>query len=345
MEMRGRLLAVGLAAAAAVAGAGATSDGQPSAGRQTATAVFDQRLPGRSAAVALAIDYVNPDDAGGKPHAVRRVVNELPPGTTIDTSVPERCGASDAQLMASGPAACPAGSRVGGGEVVLDTGNPGPARLYENNVTLLNGQDQLILLLESKSEPPNRFVSRAAVDGTRVVSEVPPVPGGPPDNFTAIKRVRLATQAVSTGGRNYATTPASCPSGGWRSTHTFEYRDGRVETVTNDSPCQEPGPPCAGCVPRPDRKPPRVELFGVKRRGCIHRSFVVRARAVDDASGLEAVELTLDGRRLATTRRSRLSVRLRPARLRPGEHRLVASARDRAGNSRQRAVSFRPCGR
>jgi hypothetical protein len=210
--------------------------------RQTATAIFDQQRPGQSTGVQLAIDYVNPDDPQAKPPAVQKVVITHAPGTVIDTSVPARCEASDLELMTTGPTACPAASRVGGGEIDLDTGIPGPARIVQYDVTLLNNKDELILLLESKSEPESRIVARSVVQGATITSEVSPVPGGPPDGFTAIKRVRLSLEARSTGRgksrRSYVSTPGSCPRERvWTNTVTFTYRDGVSQTVRSSSPC------------------------------------------------------------------------------------------------------------
>jgi hypothetical protein len=210
--------------------------------RQIATSPFEERRPGTSTGARLAIDYVNPDDPSAKPRAVQKVVIAYAPGATIDTSVPERCAASNGELTAQGPSACPSGSIVGGGEIDLDTGVPGPGRIVQNDVTLINNRDELILLLESRSEPRSRVVARSVVQGGTITSEVAPVPGGPPDGFTAIKRVRLRLDARSSGqgaGRkNYLTTPASCPAGGaWTTTVTFTYRDGVTQTARSSSPC------------------------------------------------------------------------------------------------------------
>ena len=306
--------------------------------RQTASAVFDQQRPGRTSGVTLSIDYVNPNDPAAKPYAVQRTITEFAKGTVIDTSVPKRCGASDGELIANGASVCPDASRVGSGEVVLDTGAAGPARTSDNGVTLLNAQDQLILLIEPKSGPPIRFVTRASVKGRTILSDVPPIPGGPPDGFTAVKRVRLHTNAISLGPRRYMTTPESCPASGWRNATTFIYRDGITETAVNRSPC----------VPMPshegDDRPPRIRLSGVKRHGCTERAFVVRVSVVERKSGLRSVRLSLDSRVLVSTRRAEFSRRIPAGRLAPGQHRLTVRAGDRAVNNARSSVHFRRCG-
>jgi hypothetical protein len=210
--------------------------------RQTAAVTFDERNPGASTGSELSIDYINPDDPQAKPPAVQKVVIELAPGTVIDTSVPARCEASDLELMAMGPAACPAEASVGSGEIDLDSGIPGPARIIRYDVTLLNNTGELILLLESKSEPRSRIVARSTIEGATITSEVAPVPGGPPDGFTAIKRVRLSLEERSTGRgkshRGYFVTPDVCPrERAWTNTITFTYRDGVSQTTRNSSAC------------------------------------------------------------------------------------------------------------
>jgi hypothetical protein len=313
------------------------------ASRQSATAVFTASRPAQSTGIGLAIDYVNPDDPDAKPPAVQKVVTRLQPGTSIDGSVPARCPASDPELMARGAAACPAGSKVGGGEIDLDTGAPGPGRLVQNAVTLLNAGGELIFLLESKSDPRSRTVSRATVEGTTITSEVPPVPGGPPDGFLAIKRVRLSLEGRSVGQeasrRSYITTPSSCPaSGSWTNSASFTYRDGVSQSVASRSPCQ-------GRADRRDYKPPRIRLAGVPRRHCARRNFRARVRIAERWSGLRRAQLFVDERRLLSTRSKSLSRRIRVGRLSAGQHRLVVVALDNAGNRSAKTVSFHRCRR
>lgn len=233
-------LALGLAGGAALAGA------QSSDSRQSARGVFKDERPGKATGVTLSIDYVNPDDPNAKPFAVEKVVTKLARGARIDTSAPQLCEASDAELMAQGAAACPPGSRVGGGEVDLDTGNPGPNRIIENDATLLNNAGELIFITESTNTPTQvRAVTRARVAGRKTINMVPPIPGTPPpDSFTALTRIQLLLESVSRGRgadrRNYITTPRSCPDdGAWTNQARFVYRDGVEQVVKGDSPCRE----------------------------------------------------------------------------------------------------------
>ena len=276
--------------------------------RQTAALTFDERKPAQTSGVRLAVDYVNPSDPAAKPFAVQKVVIALAPGTTIDTSVPALCTAANAELTANGPGACPAASKVGGGEIDLDSGAPGPARILPFDVSLLNNKGELILLLESKSEPRTRVVTRAPIEGSTLTSEPSPVPGGPPDGFTAIKRVRLGLEPISAGGRSYVTTPDSCPpEGAWTNKVTFTYRaDGESQTVSTSSPCvggagPKPGGP--DCVRRPSMS------FNLHRRDgtrIVRVAAYVNGKPALSESGEDVRRVTLTG----LPRTGRLGVRI-----------------------------------
>jgi hypothetical protein len=254
--------------------------------RQTAELTLDSQRPGTSTGARLSIDYVNPADPEAKPPAVQKVVLELPAGARIDTSAPAVCGASNAQLIAGGPAACPPESRVGGGELLLDTGVPGPARLLDNHVTLLNNTGELIFVLESKSEPGARIVTRAVLTDTTITTEVNPIPGGPPDGFVAIKRVRLALDERP----GYVTTPPSCPPARvWTSTATFAYRDGASQAVKATTPCVAPVEDC--------RRGPRMSFKLHRRDGTrvVRVAAYVNGRRALHRSGHDLGRITLGG--------------------------------------------------
>lgn len=274
------LVRSGVAAVAlGVAGAGvAVAQAQGPGVRQTIVFGFDQDRPRTGTGVRIEIDYLNPDDPDAKPPAVQTVVETLAPGSRIDTSVPERCDASDTELIAAGAAACPAGSRVGGGEVALDTGIPGPGRIIETDVTEFNNTGEVILLFEPVEAGSTRFVSRAPIDGRTITAGAPPLPGGPPDGFTALKRVRLTLDAISTvaGGktRSYVTTPRSCPvTGSWTNEISFTYRDGESQSATSDSPCVAANPGrrrrCRGQLATIVGTPGRDNLRGTPNRDVI----------------------------------------------------------------------------
>jgi hypothetical protein len=309
-----------------------------SGSRQSATFAFGETHPGRPTSLRLAIDYVNPADPAAKPPAVQTVLESVAPGARIDTSVPAVCAASDGELMTGGADVCPPGSRVGGGELDLDTGVPGPGRIVPNRVTLLNNTGELILLVEQ--EGGSRAVARARIDGRTFVAQAPPIPGGPPDGFTAIKRVRVMIDAVTAGGRGYITTPDTCPATGrWQNRLVFTYRDGQTQTVEPTSACTA----APAAAPAPDRSAPRIRVTGLPR-GCATRSFTAHVRIRDD-SVLRRVRVQLGRRVLRITRRKRFDVRVSVRALRRSRSTLAIAARDRSGNLGRLRIRLSRCAR
>jgi hypothetical protein len=234
------ITAIALGSALALTGVAA---GQGGGDRQDASVEFRQDRPDRGTAMRVKIDYMNPNNPGGKPFSVRRVVMALARGSRIRTGVPAKCRATDAQLVAQGRGACPRGSVVGDGLLNLDTGSPAQ-RIIRNRVVLLNNRDELIFLLRSTNTPqPVRTVNRAEVTRRKIISVVPPVPGQPPpDAFTAIKRVRLGVQRRTERhegrGRSYIETPRSCPpDGDWVNRARFTYRDDVTQTEATRLSC------------------------------------------------------------------------------------------------------------
>lgn len=214
------------------------ASGNTAAGsNQTASLRFTTDQPGKPSGLRLRVDYVNPDDPEGKPPAVRKVVQTLAEGARIDTGAPARCTATDAELILTGPAACPTGSVVGAGLLTIDTGLPEPARFLTEDVTFLNNIDELIFVTEDR-QTGARLVTRAVVEGRRIVTEAPPLlPGAPPDG-AAIDVVRADLRKVVTARGSYVSTPARCPASGyWTNTIEFTYDDG-TQTVRSRSRCQ-----------------------------------------------------------------------------------------------------------
>jgi hypothetical protein len=102
-------------------------------------------------------------------------------------------------------------------------------------------------------------------------------------------------------------------------------------------PGPAPGPPAARAAK------PRVRVAGV-RRACVRTSFRATLR-ITAASGtsLTSVRVTVDGRRVRSTTRSRFSVTINVRRLKAGRHRLRIVATDSAGNRTTVNRSFTKC--
>jgi hypothetical protein len=234
---------------AALGGASVTT-AQPGS-RQIAEARFTERLPGVPTALTFKVDYVNPNDPDGKPPAVRRVVETLAQGARFDTSVPERCAATDVQLILLGESACPPGSRVGTGTIRIDTGFPEPNRFLHEDVVFFNNTNQLIFLTTDRDTGVH-VVARSTIEGGRLTSQAPPLPGTPPDGG-ALDLVDTRLEAISRviGGerRAYITTPGLCQRHVWVNELSFTYADGVTQTVRSLSKCTRKTAPEKGDRP------------------------------------------------------------------------------------------------
>ena len=327
--------------------------------RQTATAGFTTTEPGAAAGTAIDVQ-VRGADANAKPPTLQRLIIDYPEGTGLDFTVPQTCRASDADLEAQGEQACPPGSVVSRGRLDTDSGSPGGVpRHVENRLTTFNGDGsgELITLAESDN-PQTRVVSRAYVQGRRVVIEFPALPGNPPpDPYLAYRRFALAGTPITKEGRAFVTTPTACPSGGaWVTGLTFVYRDGAEQKLAPRSACRRPGEPAfsggagVGGGTLQDDPPfeepteaaaPRVTMTGVPRR-CVRRSFLVRVRITAQAPLRHAV-VEVNGRRVALRRTRSFRVRVPVRRLERGRHLLEVVARDTSGDLGAATRRFRRC--
>jgi hypothetical protein len=181
-------------------------------------------------------------DPNGNPPYMRKMVTYNPAGQRFDTSVPKRCTASDAELMTQGAAACPAGSKVGGGTASAVFLGNFPSTV---DVDVFNNKDEMIILGHSQFVSS---VSRGKInpDATVEFSSptcFPSTSSGPcptDDLLQTGSAIRVAPYTKSSNGvvRSYITTPPTCPaSGHWDTTIRFWWSDGSVDTVTPQEAC------------------------------------------------------------------------------------------------------------
>jgi hypothetical protein len=233
-----------LAVLALPGGAGGQSD---SPSYQNASLTFTTTAPGSPSGLGLAIDYRDPANPEGKPHAVQKLVLRLAPGSKIDTGVPGQCKASDGEFAQQGASACPSESKLGVGQTEFDSGGATEPRIVKTDVTMFNNEAQLILLFETTNQPTQvRVAARSTIEDATITTNVPPLPGAPPpDPYLAVKTVRETFETVTRGSgdsvRSYVTTPAACPARGyWTNTLEFTYRNGVTQTVPTKAPCVTP---------------------------------------------------------------------------------------------------------
>jgi hypothetical protein len=229
---------------------GATA--QPATGpRETVDQSFTTMRPGSPTGISFTGSYHAVGDSAGNPPYMRRMAFYPPRGMRYDTAVPERCAAGDVELSVRGPAACPAGSRLGGGTAeglfmepiahgfVFDH--------YKHNTYVLNNANQQILLVESEGFTVVRGQIRpdGSIDfATPSCFPSPPAGGCMDDYILQLKSSTvLPPYTKTTGGhvRSYATTPARCPARRyWRTTLRFWWADGSTDSVVTKQPCRRP---------------------------------------------------------------------------------------------------------
>jgi hypothetical protein len=299
---------------------------------------FTTQEPGRSSGRVFSDVLTNPDNPDGKPPAVAHVHTELPAGAHFDTGAVPACTASDAEIVARGPSACPAASKVGTNDFVTDSGVSGSSRYTMVHADFFNERGGLIIVASTRG---TNLVFHGRIEGNRFDFDQPPLPGTPPDGGAMKSEQVVFFEAVGAGGRGYITTPPTCPASGvWRFRYEFTFRDGRKQTATSDQPCQDrAGSGPDGTAP-PSRRL-RIRIRGVPRR-CTTRSFNVRVR-ISGGSALRRVRVYRDRKRIATHARRSFRLRIAPLRLRSGRHRLRIHARDRAGRRAERTATFRRC--
>lgn len=182
--------------------------------------------------------YKNPTDPAGKPPAVTGAVFRLPRGLRIDTGALPRCTATDAEIRALGRAACPEGSRVGGGRLVARTGTMGADRV-RTDVVAFNGAEELIEVVFFEGTNVVAGLDRLTIDRHVLTAHPPSTPGGPPDGRTAVRRIFLELPLqIGPAGRAYATTPRRCRAGVWRASASYEFADGGKTTVPSRTRCR-----------------------------------------------------------------------------------------------------------
>jgi hypothetical protein len=228
-----------LAAAAALCIVCDAAVGEPTA-RVEYSDAFTTRTPGAASGRVFHDEFFDARDASAKPPPVQHVHLQLPAGARFDWRAVPLCTASDAELMAQGPSACPAGSKVGTEVFSFDTGVDGPNRLVTNDITFLNNKDELIILTQER-QSGTRVVVRGKLGPGTLDFELLPLPGTPPDGGADKREDANYPPAVGPSGKAWLTTPPTCPAGGkWTFRVDYTFRNGEKVTRTSDAPCDRP---------------------------------------------------------------------------------------------------------
>ncbi len=193
---------------------------------------FASSRPGSVTAMHLYIVYRSPADPGGKPSPIRHLVITAPPGTRVDLGAPS-CTASDQQIMAEGPSACPPASQVGEGTLTAITGFGAPTDPFLTDVTVFNTGQGWVEVVRDHSTGATLSDDRIQVQGNVLTGNPPAIPGGPPDGQTAVRTIDFTFPAST----DYFRTPPTCTGGEWTSQASFSFADGSTQHVSSTTPC------------------------------------------------------------------------------------------------------------
>jgi hypothetical protein len=228
-----------LLAAAAIAVAADTAAAEPTA-RVEYSDAFTTQTPDTPSGRVFHDEFFDARDASAKPPAVQHVHIQLPPGGRFDWRAVPLCTATDAELMAEGESACPAGSRVGTEVFSFDTGVDGPNRLVTNDIAFLNNKDELIILTRER-QSGTRVVVRGRLGPETVDFDLDPLPGTPPEGGADKREDAKYPVSIGPTGKAWLTTPPTCPSSGkWTFRADYTFRNGEKVTRTSDAPCARP---------------------------------------------------------------------------------------------------------
>lgn len=214
---------------------------------ETIDQAFTTTQPGSPTGLSYSASFHAADDPQGEPPYLRKMIQYFPAGMRWDTSVPDQCTASDAQLSVMGPDACPAGSQVGTGTTdgifYEPIGHDYVFDRYKHDLFILNNAGEQVMLVKSEGYTVVRgkFLSDGSLEfDTPTCFPTPPT--GCADDYILQLNTSTSlpayTKTVAGQLRSYATTPPDCPADGyWRTPVRFWFSDGSEDTVVTSQPC------------------------------------------------------------------------------------------------------------
>ena len=216
-----RLATLPVVALALVLVAGAGGSDQRAA---TLEASFTPTRAGVPASVDLHMTWADPGEPNAKPQQVHTLKLAFPAGTRIDTAGLPRCGATDDQVKAKGPSACPRATWLGGGRSTATTGS---AEIHAK-VVLINAKRQIIVVVLVNNAVFAVYRDDVTRSTVTVNFKLPAVVS------LLDLRVSIPRHQLGKSARRhvYLRTPPTCPAeGGWSMTATSTYADGSSQVA------------------------------------------------------------------------------------------------------------------
>lgn len=213
----------------------ASADG---AAHATMRAAFNPERLGAATTVSLSFRIAG----GGVPTLLTGVDLRYPSNLGFATSGLGLASCSPEALQASGPAACPANSRMGSGSALVEI-PIGPEVVKETAQVALfagpspSGYLQILVCVTGLSPVAARLVLLTELLPGRLKIPVPPIPSLPEAPYVSVMQMHLTlggrlTYYERVRGKDIAYhppgvgLPRSCPRGGFRFASSFEFSDG-----------------------------------------------------------------------------------------------------------------------
>jgi hypothetical protein len=212
--------------------------------RGTVDQSYTTTKPAKPTGVGFEGTFHAAGDPQGEPPAMTKLVYHPPAGFRYDTSVPDQCTATDAQLSMQGPDACPPGSVIGTGTAEGLLYDPTATFLiheFKHEITIVNNANEQIVLMKNEGYTVIRGKFRA--DGALEFN--PPtcfpwpqsVAACPAHNAILDYNATMVQPYVTDSG-SYATTPGRCPRDRtWDTTIEMHWNDGAVDNIVTEQPC------------------------------------------------------------------------------------------------------------
>jgi hypothetical protein len=201
----------------------------------TFSTVFTQKHPLKSTGFTTDIETSDPGEANSKPKGTATIVVTFPKGTKFNTAALPRCAATASNTAPITSGAC-ASSQVGTGSSIV---NAAPlAASVPGTITAYNIKNGIYFFV--KTTIAGNVPLLGKLSGNKLTTDVAsqiPSPGGLQSVITSFK---LNIKAKKKGKKLYATTPKTCPAGGWVVKAHVTYTDGTAaDYASKASPCSK----------------------------------------------------------------------------------------------------------
>jgi hypothetical protein len=189
------------------------------------TTKLTQKHPAKSTGFKTDIETSDPGSTlpNHQPVGASKIVVTFPKGTKFNTKALPQCPSTS---FSQADTQC-ARSKVGSGSSIVTTNSTSPGLdIVSSQLTAFNIKGGILFLVKSTGALPLTLPLKATLSGnkltTDVASQVPDIAG----IHSVITSFKLNITPKKKGKKIYATTPKTCPAGGWVVKAAVTFTDG-----------------------------------------------------------------------------------------------------------------------